>query len=697
MPACSLGPPVERPAGKAAYYLDLLHIEQSARSRDYVLNKKQYQLSSLVTEQSHPLTRDFSWTAAADPGRAVEQLLEVDHDISRSVQALKSDPDRVANIEQAVAAVTEALRAGHRVYIYGTGSTGRLAHQVTAIWNGFWSDLRQRPDWPRLRSMLEARHPRLDADGLPQAVVGDITGGDRALVQSLEGFEDLQLIGRLQLEDAGIDARHDVVFAVTEGGETSAVIGAIRAAGAQPGSRAENLYFVYNNPDALLRPFERSNAVLNDAHITKINFTTGPQAIMGSTRMQATTSQTLLVASILQQAVRNLCGEALSSDALRDLGLAQLSPSIVDNLQTFVALQRDVEAHRAGIQALAQFEYQAYVRGRRAAYFGAGLINTVFIDITERAPTFSLMPLDQVGAPARSWIDVHTDAAARDDAWRNILLRDFRGLDPERYGAQFQQIGDPLLRQQAMDSLRHAGSDQRLLYDFSTADLLRHRYAEQDIAIAYLRVDEVGRQAVPGTPFADWVGTMAKSRVPTTVVLIGPARQAGAFAAAGTALRALNPRIARVEVRLGISADSDPLRIQQTLAAKMILNTQSTEIMGQLGRVQGNAMVFVRASNLKLLGRATFLTQQLTNQILARSPRFKDVPPLDYNQANAIVDAAMTDLDAAPAQQQTAAIPLALVAIFEALQHRPHDWHAAKTILARQPLNHYLATLTAPP
>ena len=56
-----------------------------------------------------------------------------------------------------------------------------------------------------------------------------MTGGDRALVSSLEGFEDLQLIGKLQYQDNGIK-KGDMVFAVTEGGETSSVIGTILTA-----------------------------------------------------------------------------------------------------------------------------------------------------------------------------------------------------------------------------------------------------------------------------------------------------------------------------------------------------------------------------------------------------------------------------------------------------------------------------------
>jgi hypothetical protein len=44
---------------------------------------------------------------------------------------------------------------------------------------------------------------------------------------------------------------------------------------------------VYNNPDAVLLPFVRSRTVIECAGISKINLTTGAQAITGSTRMQA--------------------------------------------------------------------------------------------------------------------------------------------------------------------------------------------------------------------------------------------------------------------------------------------------------------------------------------------------------------------------------------------------------------------------
>jgi N-acetylmuramic acid 6-phosphate etherase len=60
-------------------------------------------------------------------------------------------------------------------------------------------------------------------------IIGELTGGDRALVNALEGFEDLLIIGELQLQQNEVK-KGDVVISVTEGGETSSVIGTIQAA-----------------------------------------------------------------------------------------------------------------------------------------------------------------------------------------------------------------------------------------------------------------------------------------------------------------------------------------------------------------------------------------------------------------------------------------------------------------------------------
>lgn len=109
-------------------------------------------------------------------------------------------------------------------------------------------------------------------------LIGEITGGDRTLISSLEGFEDLQIIGRLQMQNHSI-SKNDIVFAVTEGGETSSVIGTILAASeyyTDPEEARAHLFFVYNNPDEVLMPLHRSRSVLENEKITKFNLTSGP-------------------------------------------------------------------------------------------------------------------------------------------------------------------------------------------------------------------------------------------------------------------------------------------------------------------------------------------------------------------------------------------------------------------------------------
>ncbi len=82
-------------------------------------------------------------------------------------------------------------------------------------------------------------------------------------------------------------------------------------------------------------------------------------------------------------------------------------------------------------------------------------------------------------------------------------------------------------------------------------------------------------------------------------------------AAAGSAPA---PRV--VPVRIG--AANDPFALKAQVAIKMLLNAHSTAIMAKLGKVVGNTMTNVSPSNLKLIGRATFLIQSHVNDALSR-------------------------------------------------------------------------------
>ena len=48
----------------------------------------------------------------------------------------------------------------------------------------------------------------------------------------------------------------------------------------------------------------------------------------------------------------------------------------------------------------------------------------------------------------------------------------------------------------------------------------------------------------------------------------------------------------------------------------MLMNAHSTAVMTKMGRVVGNTMSNVRAGNLKLIGRATYLTKMHVDDVI---------------------------------------------------------------------------------
>ena len=63
----------------------------------------------------------------------------------------------------------------------------------------------------------------------------------------------------------------------------------------------------------------------------------------------------------------------------------------------------------------------------------------------------------------------------------------------------------------------------------------------------------------------------------------------------------------------------DPLHLRSRLSLKMLMNAHSTAVMTILGRVVGNTMTNVRAANLKLIGRATYLAKTHIDDIIRRA------------------------------------------------------------------------------
>lgn len=343
------------------------------KAEEFLKVADQFQLGALPTEQRHPLTYELADLSRNDIPGALKILKDIDLGMLRDVMA------RAPELAVLESAMRDTLRAGNRVFFYGCGATGRLSMAIEYIWRHVH------------RGRAEADH-----------VLGFMSGGDLALVHSIENFEDHPEYGARQVRDIGFGP-HDLLVSCTEGGETPSVIGATEEA-ARISSRKP--FFLYCNPDHVLHEqVERSRRVLENPGIEKICLFVGPMYLSGSTRLQASTALMLGAGVALLRA-------AETGVAAPDM------QRLVDFLQ------------KTDLSFLAQFteeESRIYAAGEYVLYETNEYGISILTDTTERAPTFSLMGFENQNNPSRqpslSYLCLPAAQTAL-DAWRAILLRD---------------------------------------------------------------------------------------------------------------------------------------------------------------------------------------------------------------------------------------------------------------------------------
>lgn len=437
-----------------------------------------YRLGDLPTEKSHPGTRSLSTLAKEDLSQAIERFCRVDQAALQSVERV------LPLIHGLKTAVTKTLEAGNRVFICGCGATGRLALILEYLWREHYPDQKDK-------------------------VISFMTGGDLALVRSVENFEDSSTYGERQLQDLGFGVR-DLLISCTEGGETPFVIGATRKAAA---FSERSPYFLFCNPPEALR-VERSREVLEDSRIEKIWIDTGPMALSGSTRLQATSSLMLAV------------------------GLALFSNSPDEDFQKFM-LSLDPQLFQFLIPFIEK-ETEAFIQGQRTVYESEEFGITVLSDTTERHPTFSIPAFEntQDAHPVKSPYFFRTSRAATSlEAWAHILNRQPRSLNWS-------------------ETESRTGEKKLLGFDFSKKELSKGEFL--------FKISKEGDSLL-------WSYQGISERIPLKF----------------------------------------PSPWMEHLFVKLLLNQQSTLVMGRAGRFEGNVMIWVKPSNGKLIDRAIRYAMQL--------------------------------------------------------------------------------------
>jgi N-acetylmuramic acid 6-phosphate etherase len=148
-----------------------------------------------------------------------------------------------------------------------------------------------------------------------------------------------------------------------------------------------------------------------------------------------------------------------------------------------------------------------------------------------------------------------------------------------------------------------------------------------------------------------------------------------------------------IAINITLDRSDDPLNLKRQTLLKILLNTHSTGVMAVMGRVVGNTMTNVNPSNLKLIGRATYLIMSHVNDTVLRDEwidRNGLTEPITYAQANAVLFEAMDFLSTE--RGQVGEVELSIIRILEALRKRSYiGWEAALLVSNTTGLEQYLA------
>ncbi len=578
------------------------------RSDEFLKISGQFKLGALVTESSHPVTANLSDVAKRDIAAALDLLFQVDNDVLAKYREFVASGRALAIKES----VLRALRQGGKIFFTGCGSTGRLSIQLVSIWRDFWQQRRSSRREEALTS-FENEPPHVGCysdEDFENRAFPVMAGGDFALIKAVEGFEDFTAFGGKQIGDLGVSGK-DVVFAITEGGETSFVIGTAWK-GVAVGA---TVYFVYNNPDDVLcQHVQRSREVLQDARIEKINLTTGPMGITGSTRMQATSIQLAVMVAILEMVVRDLGRDALPrAQAGRQLGPAGLDSSTVP--AQFLAQLTELHATLKSPALLAQLaklvalEESVYRSGHKNNYYADRVGIDMLTDTTERSPTYCTPPFRKFDdtTATESWAFLYVPYADSSQAWERVCKRrprciewrpeDVRGLVAEdKYARTVEIIGK-------------ISYVELMRFRIGLDGIKNRPLAAGDSAVA-LVVESEKKSLLDADGFhRQQLDAAREANAKTGLIFLGSAaacREAGEFAATW------NPDC--VTVLVPVPPTDLLLDGVRRVGLKMLLNALSTCTMVRLGRVMGNYMIWVVASNLKLIDRATRYIQKLTGR-----------------------------------------------------------------------------------
>ena len=515
-------------------------LERKARalSHDFLENEKQYRLGFVEAEHSNPKTKALGETFVRNTRDGLKVLFDVDRDlIDLFEETLFSN-----SFDSFYGDVLSAIKDKKRIFISGCGASGRLSMRLEA-------SFRQ-----AIKQIAEFESEALNYEN---SVLEIMTGGDYAIIRSVESFEDYTELGCAQARDIGVSSG-DVLVGVTATGETTSILGTAKQALM---NGAKVWMVVCSDPDKIIGKLKRVDDVFCHENCSSIYMRCGGMAVTGSTRMQSSSIEQAVIGAALEMALCELFGEEMRYED-KKRALVKGFRECIDLLES----EKSLEAMAAQIET----EAELYSRGGHVTYFADEYLLDVLADTTERSPTFTTPPFrpQKNKSETPSWAFVKNPCLDTVSAWSACFERCPRCID--KSFEEYKEIG---IKDEDIRKIPRISLDA--LYEF-----------------------EIGNEPDPEREgdgsLATWVGygndipaefySQAEKYASSTVWTIG---------------------------------DSDSITVKthmkmfEHLTMKMMLNAVSTGTMAKMGRVRGNYMVHLNISNKKLVDRATRIISDL--------------------------------------------------------------------------------------
>jgi len=519
----------------------------------------------LPTEQSNPKTQNLDLKFANDTSEGVMMLLSVDKDVQIMAKNILGGKEFNALTKAGI----KAIREGKKIVFSGCGATGRLSILLESMWRHFFKNLQF--TFPEIYNKTKKYENK---------VFSIMTGGDYALIRSVEFFEDYIEFGKQQVREMDI-LQDDVLIAITEGGETSSVLGTVE----ESADRGAKIFLIFNNPaDILSKYIERSRKAINDPRVIVLDLYCGPMAVAGSTRMQATTSEQLIAGAALENILSTIL-----KDELSEFQLEMLCVKDVDYSLAFDHLLNEL-LDPVNTQKLAEYiELEKYIYQKKGlvTYFANNYLLDIFTDTTERAPTFLLPPFkkfdDELSSP--SWAFVKSPLYPTPEAWEYVLGRPPRCLEWKSDLYHKMSVSSPLASNPPLlDKTQllkfHIGNERDESRFFQTPNM----------AVNILGSSEFDNNDYGG--YYDAFNKQASDFQSKISLVIGDSGET-------------------VDYRIFCSPVTSVLNIMEHMAVKLVLNTISTGTMALMGRITSNWMSWVEVSNKKLRDRGIRLISEI--------------------------------------------------------------------------------------